>query len=188
MSHRNLLVDQELIPYYDTLSLIVRGPLFDWHRLMAIVRMNMGAYDHFLKDAAPLPLMAELTRIGKPLAAGTPWWSPEGIILPSKGALVNIFAPVQAPYLEIGLDGNDDYVLTFLHWPEIVGSVEISAGSKIDNGEIVYRVTVPDQAVIFGYDAVGVMPTRGDKNYALGYMLLLDSNLNVIAPPSDQIR
>lgn len=186
--HHNVLADRALNAYYDTLSVIVYGPLFDWHRLITIMRMNMGAYDHFLKDAAPLPLVADLTRINKPVAAGTPWWSTDCISLPTKGALIRIFAPVQAPYLEIGLDGNDDYALTFLLWPEIVGTVEVNAGSKADNGLIVYRVTIPGPAVQKGYDAIGVMPTRGDKKYALGYILLLDSSLNVIAPPADQIR
>jgi arabinofuranosyltransferase len=186
-SHRNLLVDRELIPFYDTLSLIVRGELFDMKRLMAVVRMNLGAYDHFLQNAAPLPLMADLTRISNPLPAGTPWSSAEGIILPTKGVLVNMFMPVRAPFLEIGLNSNDDYALTFLYWPNIVGSVEITAGSNIDKGLIPYRIAVPEEAVRSGYDAIGIQPTRGDKNYALGYILLLDSSFNVIAPPG-QIR
>jgi arabinofuranosyltransferase len=46
----NLLEDPNLARYYDKLSLVVRGGLFDRDRWVEIWRFNTGAYDHY-RDA-----------------------------------------------------------------------------------------------------------------------------------------
>jgi len=51
----NQIVDTSIAAYYERLSLVVRGPLWDRRRLMTIVRINLGAYDHWLPTvAAPI--------------------------------------------------------------------------------------------------------------------------------------
>jgi len=51
----NQLVDTSIAAYYERLSLVVRGPIWDRRRLMTILRINLGAYDHWLpKVSAPL--------------------------------------------------------------------------------------------------------------------------------------
>jgi arabinofuranosyltransferase len=42
------LVDRDLAAYNEKLRLITRGPLFDVERWHAIVRMNLGLYDHLI--------------------------------------------------------------------------------------------------------------------------------------------
>lgn len=37
--------------YYNELERIVRGPIWSWKRFVSIVKMNFGAYDHWLKTA-----------------------------------------------------------------------------------------------------------------------------------------
>lgn len=47
------ITDPAIAAYYERLSLVVRGPIWDRRRLMTIVRMNLGAYDHFLPTVSP---------------------------------------------------------------------------------------------------------------------------------------
>jgi arabinofuranosyltransferase len=46
------LQNARLAQYYERLSLIVRGRIFEWRRFRAIIRMNLGLYDHLL---SPVP-------------------------------------------------------------------------------------------------------------------------------------
>ena len=48
---KNLLVEPGLAEYYDHLSLITRGSLWDRRRLAAIWNMNLGRYDRLLEPA-----------------------------------------------------------------------------------------------------------------------------------------
>lgn len=45
----NVIVDPNLARYYDKLKLITRGDLFSWERLKAILNMNLGRYDHWIR-------------------------------------------------------------------------------------------------------------------------------------------
>jgi len=51
----NQINDAAIAAYYERLSLIVRGPMWDRRRLGAIIRMNLGAYDHWLPVAVARP-------------------------------------------------------------------------------------------------------------------------------------
>jgi len=47
---QNQIQDPSLAAYYDKLSLIIRGPLLSRSRLQAIWEINIGKYDHFLRE------------------------------------------------------------------------------------------------------------------------------------------
>ena len=47
-SGENLIVDPNLAEYYDKLSLVIRGDLFSWDRLVEIWNLNTGKYDYLL--------------------------------------------------------------------------------------------------------------------------------------------
>lgn len=49
-SGKNQIADQSLALYYDKLSLIVRGELFDPKRLREIVNMNLGKYNYLIVE------------------------------------------------------------------------------------------------------------------------------------------
>ena len=51
LTGRNLLVEPGLAEYYEKLSLITRGRLWDSRRLAAIWSMNLGRYDRLLESA-----------------------------------------------------------------------------------------------------------------------------------------
>ena len=43
---RNCIRDPELAKFYDKLSILTRGELFDTSRLIEVLKMNLGMYDH----------------------------------------------------------------------------------------------------------------------------------------------
>ena len=45
---KNLIEDQDLAEYYDHLTLVISGDLFDWERLVTIFKLNCGTYDDLL--------------------------------------------------------------------------------------------------------------------------------------------
>jgi tetratricopeptide (TPR) repeat protein len=47
-SGQNLLQDRNLALYYEKLSLIISAPLWSWSRLIEILKMNVGFYDHLI--------------------------------------------------------------------------------------------------------------------------------------------
>ena len=50
---RNCLADAHLAAYYDKIRLITRGRLFDPQRWLAIIKLNLGAYNSLLAPAHP---------------------------------------------------------------------------------------------------------------------------------------
>jgi arabinofuranosyltransferase len=50
-SGRNKIADKDIALYYDKLSLLTRGNLFAPQRLMTMVKMNLGYYDHLVKGS-----------------------------------------------------------------------------------------------------------------------------------------
>jgi hypothetical protein len=54
-SGSNRLSDPSVAAYYDRLSLVIRGPLWDTKRLAAVWRLDTGRYDHWLRAASAPP-------------------------------------------------------------------------------------------------------------------------------------
>ncbi len=48
--NQNLIEDPSLHEYYDKILLITRGNLFDGERIMTIINMNLGKYDHLIEE------------------------------------------------------------------------------------------------------------------------------------------
>jgi len=48
---RNVIQNRNLALYYSKLQYVIRGPLFDFQRLIEIVKLNTGAYNYLLKGA-----------------------------------------------------------------------------------------------------------------------------------------
>ncbi len=49
-SGNNLIVDPALREYYERLSLVIKGSIWDYDRLLEIVRFNLGYHDHLLES------------------------------------------------------------------------------------------------------------------------------------------
>jgi len=77
----------------------------------------------------------------------------------------------QAPVVDISLDDNDRYRVTFYLKDAAVGHVDVARQQR--GGMRVATIEAPAAAVAAGYDAVGILPLYGDHHYALGHLLLM---------------
>ncbi|MDO9300780.1 MAG: hypothetical protein Q7T89_05325, partial [Anaerolineales bacterium] len=46
----NLIADKNIALYYDQLSFVVKGDLWDWQRIVEIWNLNTGKYDYLLEN------------------------------------------------------------------------------------------------------------------------------------------
>ena len=46
----NLIADKNIALYYDKLSFVVKGDLWDWQRIVEIWNLNTGKYDYLLEN------------------------------------------------------------------------------------------------------------------------------------------
>jgi arabinofuranosyltransferase len=51
-SGTNMIRDANIALYYDKLSYVVKGPLWDWDRLIAVWNLNTGKYDYLIENVS----------------------------------------------------------------------------------------------------------------------------------------
>lgn len=174
-SSTNRLKDRGLHDYYDHLSAVTRSDrLWTSARLKEIVALNTGKYDRlidrtFFRYGGSVAALNELA-IRRP--DGTPADDP------SVRALTQPLAVLRgdrspASHVDIAVDSNDQYLLTFLRNGQMLSTVELGPipEHRRTPGLVNYAVEVPPRAAK-GFDILLVTPYAGDKKYALGHVLL----------------
>jgi arabinofuranosyltransferase len=171
----NLVQDPALHQYYDHLRTITRGPLWSLARLRTIVAMNRHAYEglvnrtYYRHGGSVLPI--EDLQVVR--AEGTSWNDPGNHVL--TGPLAIACARQQGRrYLDVTLDSDDGYLLTFLDGPDIRGTVDLGPipEHRRRPGLTAYTIDLPPQASTDGFDTIVVGPSGGDNHYAIGHLLL----------------
>jgi arabinofuranosyltransferase len=174
----NLMQDPRMREYYEQLRLIVRSKrLFTGPRFEAIVKMNMGAYDHLIdydtyRYGAPIRTLADTAEV-KP--DGTPWDAPGVMRMPSAPVVVRVDDRPGRRFLDVSLDSNDTYRITFLKRYEKVAHVDVGPvpQHRRSPGLASFVVDIPQRAQQAGFDTVFVTTLVGDDNaYAVGHLLL----------------
>jgi arabinofuranosyltransferase len=51
-SGKNLIHDANIALYYEKLSYVVKGPLWDWNRLIEVWKLNTGKYDYLIENTS----------------------------------------------------------------------------------------------------------------------------------------
>lgn len=172
----NQLADPLLRKYYDHLRVITRSDdLFSKARLKSILRMNLGAYDHFIDTAfyrhagsrVSLGALAEFRE------DGTPWNAPgtRNLKMPL-GVLSEDRAGRR--HLDVSLDSDDVYELTFLQKGEIVGTLSLGPIPEYRRspGLVSYTADLPPGSRRRGFDTIVVTAISGNDEYAIGHLLL----------------
>jgi arabinofuranosyltransferase len=172
----NRIQDLQLRKYYDQLLAITRsGDLFSSARLGSIYRMNLGAYDHlidrsFYRHAGARVQLGALAVFRQD---GAPWNAEGHRILKTPLAVVCDDKPGRR-YLDVSLDSDDLYELTFLKKGEIVGTAGFGPVPEYRRspGLASYLADVPPGARSRGFDTIVVTPIQGNNQYAIGHLLL----------------
>jgi arabinofuranosyltransferase len=178
LSKTNSITDPNLHLYYDKLSLIVKGNLFDPHRMVEIWKMNTGQYDGLIdKDKYRYPEMVSVdqTAVSTTVTDGTSCADSGSHTMKDSGMEIRMSAPSFAQQLTAGLDDNDRYRLVFFHGEEELGSIDVATATLPEPGGIAGRsVMVPKKISGGGFDRIRILPLEGDGNYCLGYLLVDD--------------
>ncbi len=170
--NRNLVTNTDLARYYDKLSLVIRGRLWDLNRLEAVVGLNLGKYDQWLDAYRDPPRwQVPLARVDRPAPPDRTRWDARGtFVLSRKGMVVTLDSPSHAAGIELSLDRNDDYRITFLLGDLPLGSAVVEKLEETRRGLATREVVVPEPARTRGFDAVGIVPVDGDFAWALGHL------------------
>lgn len=174
-SGANRLKDRGLHDYYDRLSAVTRSDrLWTSARLKEIVALNTGKYDRLIDRT--------FFRYGGSVAAlnefairwpdGTPADDPSVRALTQPLAILIGDRP-GVSHVDIAVDSNDQYILTFLRNGKRLSTAEVGPipEHRRTPGLVNYSVEIPPRAAT-GFDILLVTPYAGDKKYALGHVLL----------------
>jgi arabinofuranosyltransferase len=171
----NQIKDRGLHDYYDHLTAVTRSDrLWTSARLKEIVALNTGKYDRlidrtFFRHGGSV---AALNEFAIRRADGTPSDDPTLRALTQPLAVLCPNQPA-ASRLDIALDSDDQYTLTFLRQGRLVSTVELGPipPHRRTPGLVNYTVDIPPRAAQ-GFDILLVTPLAGDNRYALGHVLL----------------
>jgi arabinofuranosyltransferase len=169
----NLIEDPALREYYEQLRLITRSDrLLSMRRARAIVAMNRGAYDHlidrpFFRHAGSYLSLDEVAvpRAGQDDPASRALLKPVAIACEDRAG---------RRFLDVAVESDDAYLLTFLKQDEVVGTYEVGAVPEYrrEPGLMSHTIDVPPGARAGGFDTIVVAPLAGNDRYAFGHLLL----------------
>lgn len=101
---------------------------------------------------------------------GEEWDSPGTAVINEDGVRITFDGLNHAPVLELSLDSNDVYLLTFMRDGAVVGADVF--GKLPQNGLAVRFAEVGVQGLRGGYDELVIVPLAGDGMYSVGHVLL----------------
>ena len=170
----NQIENPWLSQYYDKLLIITRGELFDPERLLTIVKINLGQYDHLI-DFERFRYynmdMTTLDKINYPKPEGKPSNNPDNIHLSVSGVEIELNEIAHHRILETTLDNNDDYRSVYLQEGEILNTQVVEACHSND-GLAHHRLEIPEDVADHGFDCLRIFPVSGDNDYYLGHISL----------------
>ena len=170
----NVMADKDLALYYDKLSFIVKGDLFDSQRFVEIWRMNTGQYDHLIDfDRYRYPELIELSldEISDETMSGS-YEISDVHKMWDVGLDISKERVSYASALELSLESDDDYRIDLYLGDKKVDTINIKAANEPD-GLAVYTESLSHKAQKNGFDRIHIYPTAGDKHYILGHLKLI---------------
>lgn len=173
---QNKITDPNLALYYDKLSIIIKGGLFDGQRFVEIWKMNTGQYNYLIDR--------EVYRFPGALEVRYPEVNASGAIPPNcqasgakvfqdSGIEVTMPEVSQSRWIEAWLDHNDRYRIIYYRGAQELATETIPTAHLPAPGGISARM-IPTPKVAFsqGFDRLRILPLTGETPYCLGYLAL----------------
>ncbi len=154
-ARRNLIRDPGVAAYYGRLQIIAAGPIWSAERFRTIAAMNMGRYERLIAAYG-------LARV--PLDGVT---QPGDLAMTLRGVEVVLPQPTRAGRIELSVSRNDAYRVLFINNGSVVGERSIDQPMTRDGSVRTHVVEVPN---VREFDAIRIVPSRGDSVYHLGYL------------------
>ena len=184
----NRFSDKRLAEYYDRLCTIIRGPIFSWDRFAVIWKMNTGAYNYLIERYFTEPPHVPLAQLSAPVRDATVWNAPGATVLSPAGIVVDLGEVRRVSILEVSLDHNDDYRITYLRHGQCVAEQDSPAQIHTQVGIWLRRVTVPLSVPADGADRIWIKPMRGDGMCSIGHLRLIEATPAAASPASKPSR
>jgi len=172
----NQIQDARLREYYEHLRLITRSDgLWSADRLRTIAAMNAGKYDalidrNYYRHGGSLATLDQVAAIRANGTAGNAEANH------SLKAPLAVACPPRAGrrYLDVSLDSDDRYLLTFLKDGRILSTLELGPIPEYRRqpGLTNYTADIPARAREQGFDTIVVAGVAGDDHYALGHLIV----------------
>ncbi len=167
------MTDRSLCRYYAKLKEVIAGPLWSWSRLKTLFALNFGRYDDLIdRERYMYPELQSVTlqALSVPVADASLWNGPGTRMFSSDGIEIAIDHISRASWIDLTLDGNDDYELEFRNGGTLQGRV---LSPSLDLPYIHSRgLSVPKHARKDGFDRILIRPARGDGAYSVAYVRL----------------
>jgi arabinofuranosyltransferase len=174
---RNVIADEKLARFYDKLSLVTRGGLFDVDRLQAILKMNAHGYRYLIdrnEYLYPWNYRINLVALQWAIEHGAPW-DGDGIrIFEFNPVTIHLGRQFHASKMEISLCGDRSYQVIYSRGDIAVGRQDIRTPHHLSQVMALIRTDIPRAAVEAGFDMIRVEPLGGGKNYSLGHLRLIE--------------
>jgi arabinofuranosyltransferase len=171
-SGRNEIENPELAAYYDKLSFVISGPLFDPRRLVEIIRFNLGQYDHLIAAYEDSRLLHIAIKDIQDLSSTAAPRDPAGYIeFPKQGVKIALGQVTHARHVLIGLDDRSPYVLVFSKDGREI-TRQLSEGNY-SLGMESRTIGLSAAAAAEGYDTLTILPGSGTETYVLGELKFL---------------
>lgn len=170
----NKIENQSLALYYDQLTMITRGDLWSLERCRTILAFNLGSYNYLIEEYLSTPPVINYDQVSAPLTIGTAWDAPECTRLDLRGIQIEMERPTAATRLELSVDHNDDYQISYYRHSNLVATDTVPARWIPERGLRVDTLLIPKTVSEGGFDRLLVVPHGGDQKYSLGHVRLLD--------------
>ena len=173
----NHIIDSALACYYDRLTFITKGPLFNFDRLWEILKFNFGYYDHLVDNFVyPDVIKIKLAEISRPKEIGTIWNDSTNAIIKYIPLEVDLERVYYSSKMEISHDNNDEYRIVFYSDSVAVGQYSIDKAPVSMEGLYVRLIDLPDEIITAGYDRIRIFAENGDDMYSIGHIKFIEDN------------
>ncbi|MFZ5979692.1 MAG: hypothetical protein ACOYVF_03590, partial [Candidatus Zixiibacteriota bacterium] len=171
----NHLTDTSLTRYYEKIKIITRGDIFSFNRFKEIIKFNLGCYNYLRENYLHPPrIEVAYAAINTPKPRGTSWKAEGNYIIRESGLEIRFDSPVTAPRLELSLDHNDDYTVSYYRDGKKLAEQTVNTRLIEHSGLRVDTLTVPVENIPDGYNSIVIVPSGGDLLYSVGHVSLLE--------------
>jgi len=166
-SGTNQLQDENLAQYYDQLSLIVHGDLWDRARWHAIWQMNLGVYDDlidFERYRYPSVQVLSIQDMMDRPTQGEPWLHPDMLVASDSGILVTVDEEFsRSQLIEINVASHNHYQLIYLKGIERIGTQILLPTYFPPAAFYTHHLEIPTSASAAGFDRIHILPEWSPK-------------------------
>ena len=120
------LTDRHLAAYYSVMREVTRGKLFSWQRLSAVIGMNLGRFDHLLKEYGHETIDGQVTAQRTTLNFG------DGLAIWERGLTVRLSELLCSDQVELGAGENQRFLIRYYRNNRAVGEQPLGAPGQFD--------------------------------------------------------